>query len=140
MPVNKGPLFVIDATEPFTVAGQAQVIGPLDGSYQLVAAAFVGNTATIPVVAAGSYNTTTGVFTSATTLIDGINGAGSSLGATTTPATGVGVPVTAFVASTPIAAGQYLRITSGTNTLARYRLELKTLATASTFVVATTPA
>jgi hypothetical protein len=139
MAVNKGPLFTIDATESF-LAGQAQIIGPLDNNYQLVAAAFMGDTATVPVVAAGSYNTSTGVFTAVTTLINGLDGAASSLGATTTAATGVGTAVTTFAASTPIAAGQYLRITSGTNTLARYRLEMKTLAAASTFTVATTPA
>jgi hypothetical protein len=142
MAVQKGPRFSIDNVESFTT-GQRQVIGPLDGDYRLTEAQFWGDTATIPGVAAGTYNTTTGVFTAVTTLVNGINGSSSTIGTTTSlanaPLVPAGTAVTAFVAATPIAAGQYLRITAGSNALVRYRFELESVASAAGFTVTTTP-
>lgn len=133
--LRKSPPLVIDNVQVFTV-GQKQVIGPFSGSYQIVRATFNGNTATIPTVDAGTFNGTT--FTSVTALINGLNGAGTALGASTAAAA-PGTEVT-LTANGPIASGQYLQITSGTNTLARYTLELVSTSAAADFATETTPA
>lgn len=135
MAIRKSPPLVIDNVQAFTV-GQAQVIGPFSGYYEIVRATFNGNTAAIPTVNAGTYDGTT--FTSVTSLVNGLDGAGAALSATTA-ATAPGTSVT-LVANGPIASGQYLRIVSGTNALARYTLELVSTSAAADFATETTPA
>ena len=138
MPVaQKSPLLVIDQVVTMTV-GQATVLGPIPGDYQIISAIFTGNTAAIPTVNAGKYDTTTGTFTSVTALINGLGGGGQALGATKT-ALEPGVEVT-LVAAGPIASGQYLRVVAGTNALARFTLTLVSASSAATFAVSTTPA
>lgn len=136
MAAVRGPNFIINNVVAIT-AGQAQVIGPIQGDLQLVKAYFNGNTAAIPLVAAGTY--VNGVFTSVTSLIDGLDGASAVLGATRT-ALQAGVEVT-LVANGPIASGQYLRVSSkaASNSLARYTLEFAP-ATNAAFATETTPA
>ena len=73
-----------------------------------------------------------------TALINGLNGAGTALGATTTAAA-PGTAVT-LTANGPIARGQYLQIKSGTNALDRYTLELVSTSAAADFATETTPA
>ena len=135
MAAVRGPNFIINNVQTFDQAGKAQVIGPIQGDLQLVKAYFNGNTAAVPTVAAGTY--VNGVFTSVTSLVNGLDGAGAGLGATRT-ALQAGVEV-ALVANGPIASGQYLRIVSGTNTLARYTLEFAPASNAA-FATETTPA
>lgn len=135
MAIRKSPQFVIDNVQAFT-AGQSQVIGPLPGDYEIVSCTLHGNTAAIPTVAAGTYDGTT--FTSVTSLVNGLNGAGAALGATTT-AKAPGTAVT-LVANGPIASGQYLQIVSGTNALERYTLTLVSASPAAKFDTETAPA
>ena len=135
MAALKGPQFVIDSVAPF-LTGQSQVVGPVPGDFKVVEAVFHGDTATIPVLAVGTY--VNGVFTVVTTLCNGLNGAGTALGTTQT-ALQPGVEVT-LTASGPITSGQYIKVTSGTNALARWTLNLVPSSTAAGLAVDTTPA
>lgn len=127
------PVIQVDVTQNYT-ANQKSVIGPFTSNVQLIAVTFNGNTATIPVIESGTYDGTT--FTAGTTLVNGLDGAGAALGATTA-AYAVGTDVT--IVSAGITAGQYLRITSGTNALARVRLQY-CATTRGSLATSTTPA
>jgi hypothetical protein len=133
--LRKSPLLVIDNVQAFT-AGQKQVIGPFPGGYELVNVTFHGNTAAKPIVKVGSYVGTT--FTSAATLVNGLDGSAAALGATRT-ALAVGIDC-ALVANGPIAEGQYFEIEANTNTVARYTFKLVSNSSAANFATETTPA
>lgn len=135
MPTRITPQVCLDIQQNYT-AGQASIIGPIVGPVVITNVEFNGNTATIPLLQAGTYDGTT--FTSVTTLVNGLDNAGAAIGTTTT----INQAPTTIVAfsTTAIANGQYLRYTSGTNTTARVRIYLAGSGVVGAFATNTTPA
>lgn len=103
MALAKGSMFTIDNTVSMT-ADQKQVIGPVDGNYTITEI-FVNNTANAQFsIQKGTYNTSTGVFTSTGTLANNQTIVAAAVnGAPFNAATANGADLT-------IAAGQYIRI------------------------------
>ena len=135
MPTRITPQVCIDINQSYT-ANQASIIGPIIGSVVITNVEFNGNTATIPLLQAGTYDGTT--FTAVTTLVNGLNNAGAPINTTTTINQ---APTTINdYSATAITAGQYLRYTSGTNTTARFRVYVAASGAVGGFTVNTTPA
>lgn len=137
MPTTIGPQVCIDIRQPY-LAGQVSVIGPINGNLTVSSVLVTGNTGTTPVLRVGSWDGTT--FTSAATIVNGVDGLAATLGTTSTLTTGVGPYVITTLPSTAITNGQYLQYTSTSNTTARVQVFVNATGAVGGFTVNTTPA